>query len=59
LGAGRLGDDGCAVFISEPRFGDLPGVFEGPGVEGKAPALEDVRTMAKLREAGGRARKKK
>jgi deoxyribonuclease-4 len=58
LGAGQLGEDGCAVFICEPRFGDLPGIFEGPGVEGKAPALEDVRTMAKLRERGQRARKK-
>jgi deoxyribonuclease-4 len=57
LGAGQLGDAGCAAFISEPRFDRLPGVFEGPGVEGKAPALEDVRHMAKLRERGARARR--
>ena len=59
LGAGELGEDGCAVFISEPRFREKPGIFEGPGIEGKAPALEDIRTMAKLRERGARARTKK
>jgi deoxyribonuclease-4 len=59
LGAGQLGESGCAVFISEPRFGDLPGVFEGPGVEGKAPALDDIREMAKLRKRGLAARKRK
>jgi deoxyribonuclease-4 len=57
LGAGQLGEAGCATFLSEPRFDRLPGVFEGPGFEGKAPALEDVRCMATLRERGAQARR--
>ena len=36
-GDGQLGDKGCAAFLSEPRFEGLPALFEGPGVEGKAP----------------------
>jgi deoxyribonuclease-4 len=56
LGDGQLGVDGCATFLSEPLFEDLPAVFEGPGVEGKAPALEDVRRMFALRERGLAAR---
>ncbi|MGH2918901.1 MAG: deoxyribonuclease IV [Solirubrobacteraceae bacterium] len=28
VGAGELGDDGCAVFLSEPRFDGLPLVLE-------------------------------
>jgi deoxyribonuclease-4 len=59
LGAGKLGESGCAVFLSEPRFEGLPAVFEGPGVEGKAPALDDIREMAKLRKRGLAARKRK
>jgi deoxyribonuclease-4 len=58
LGDGQLGKDGCATFLSEPRFEGLAAIFEGPGVEGKAPALEDVRRMAKLRERGLKARAK-
>jgi deoxyribonuclease-4 len=52
LGDGQLGKKGCATFLSEPRFEGLAAIFEGPGVEGKAPALADMRTMAKLRKQG-------
>jgi deoxyribonuclease IV len=52
LGDGELGEAGCAVFLSEPRFEGLPGIFEGPGVEGKAPAAADVNRALKLREQG-------
>ena len=31
LGEGELGKTGCAAFLSEPRFEDLPAIFEGPG----------------------------
>jgi deoxyribonuclease-4 len=58
LGEGQMGDDGCATFLSEPRFEGLAAIFEGPGVEGKAPALEDIRQMAKLRARGLKARGK-
>ncbi len=30
LGEGELGEDGCAVFLSEPRFQDLPLIMETP-----------------------------
>lgn len=56
LGDGELGAEGCAVFLSEPRFEALPAVFEGPGVEGKAPAVADVRKALALRQQGLAAR---
>ena len=59
LGDGELGARGCGAFLSEPRFEDLPAIFEGPGVEGKAPAAEDMRRMRKLRTSGLRARKRR
>jgi len=59
LGEGELGSRGCAAFLSEPRFEELPAIFEGPGVEGKAPALADMDRMRKLRANGLRARKRR
>jgi deoxyribonuclease-4 len=56
LGDGELGPEGCAAFFSEPRFEDLPAIFEGPGVDGKAPSAEDVRRARELREQGLAAR---
>jgi deoxyribonuclease IV len=56
LGDGELGEDGCAAFLSEPRFEGLPAVFEGPGIDGKAPSLADVRKALELRERGLAAR---
>jgi deoxyribonuclease-4 len=56
LGAGELGDEGCATFLSEPRFEGLPTIFEGPGIEGKAPAAADVAKALALRERGRAAR---
>ena len=58
LGDGELGSRGCAAFLSEPRFEALPAIFEGPGVEGKAPAKADMDRMKRLRSNGLRARKK-
>jgi deoxyribonuclease-4 len=52
LGAGHIGRGGLAVFLSEPRFEGLPVIFEGPGVEGKAPARGDVDLMRELRAEG-------
>jgi len=56
LGKGALGDRGCAVFLSEPRFNGLPAIFEGPGFEGKQPAKADVDAMKRLRRRGLKAR---
>jgi deoxyribonuclease-4 len=59
LGEGELGDRGCAAFLSEPRFEGLPALFEGPGVEGKAPGKVDIDTMKALRKKGLGARRRR
>ena len=56
LGEGELGRKGCAAFLSEPRFEGLPAIFEGPGVEGKAPTKIDVDRAKRLRKQGLKAR---
>jgi deoxyribonuclease IV len=58
-GDGELGPRGCAAFLSEPRFEGLPAIFEGPGVEGKAPAKVDVDRAKELRRSGLRARRRR
>jgi deoxyribonuclease-4 len=58
-GDGELGARGCAAFLSEPRFEGLPAIFEGPGVEGKAPAKADVQRTKQLRASGRRARRRR
>jgi len=55
MGEGILGDTGCAVFISEPRFDKLPGVLE-TGRDHGSPAAEDVALAKKLRTRGKSAR---
>jgi deoxyribonuclease IV len=59
LGEGELGARGCAAFLSEPHFEKLPAIFEGPGVEGKAPAAKDIARMHELRKQGLAARKRR
>ena len=56
LGDGELGVEGCAAFLSEPRFDALPCLFEGPGAAGKAVEREDIDNAKKLRTQGLRAR---
>ncbi|MFL5315765.1 MAG: deoxyribonuclease IV [Microvirga sp.] len=56
LGTGELGEDGCAVFLSEPRFDGLPAIFEGPGFAGKHVEPEDIAAMSDLRVRGLTAR---
>jgi deoxyribonuclease IV len=55
MGEGELGEKGCAVFLSEPRFDKLPCVLE-TGHDGGAPAAEDVALAKKLRSRGRSAR---
>jgi deoxyribonuclease IV len=55
MGEGELGERGCAVFLSEPRFERLPCVLE-TGRDGGAPATEDVTLAKKLRTRGRSAR---
>ena len=52
LGTGELGEAGCAVFLSEPRFEGLPVIFEGPGFGGKQAEREDIQAMKRLRGEG-------
>jgi len=54
IGQGELGEDGCAAFLSEPRFEALPCVLE-TGVEG-APGAADVALAFKLRRRGRQRR---
>jgi deoxyribonuclease-4 len=56
LGQGTLGERGCAVFLSEPKFERLPCVLE-TGEEG-APSARDVALAFKLRKRGQSARRR-
>src|SRR4051794_39144199 len=52
LGKGKIGRKGIRSFLGEPRFQDVPAVFEGPGLEGHSPSKEDIQVMRRLwREA--------
>jgi deoxyribonuclease-4 len=56
LGDGELGDAGCAVFLSEPRFEGLPCILETPRPDGLAADLERCQ---KLRKRGQTQRRRK
>jgi deoxyribonuclease IV len=56
LGEGELGEEGCAAFLSEPRFDRLACIFEGPGVAGKAVEPLDMAIAWRMRAEGIRAR---
>jgi deoxyribonuclease-4 len=58
LGDGELGERGCAVFLSEPRFQGLPCVLETPGPEGSGPTAEEVAFAGRLRKRGQAARRR-
>ncbi len=52
VGAGELGERGCAVFLSEPRFEGLPLVLETPGPNHSGPTAEELALARALRERG-------
>ena len=56
LGDGQIGREGCAAFLSEPRFEGLPCVLEGPGHKGKDVDEVDLADAFKMREEGLAAR---
>ena len=58
-GDGELGARGCAAFLSEPRFEELPALFEGPGTAATAVAKVDVDRMKELRRNGLRSRNRR
>ena len=58
LGDGELGERGCAVFLSEPRFEGLPCVLETPGPDGSGPTADEVALAGRLRKRGKAARRR-
>ena len=52
LGQGELGRSGLRIFLSEPRFEELPALIETPGPDGKGPDRSEVRTAKRLRREG-------
>jgi deoxyribonuclease IV len=58
MGEGELGEKGCALFLSEPRFETLPCVLE-TGRDGGGAAAEDVALAFKLRKRGLASRKRR
>ena len=56
VGAGELGEEGCAAFLGEPRFDGLPCVLETPGPLGKGPDREEITLAVALRQRGRAAR---
>ena len=55
LGEGELGEAGCAVYLSEPRFQDLPVIMETPKA-GEQP--HQIELAHELRERGLKARER-
>jgi deoxyribonuclease IV len=56
LTEGEFGAKGLSVFLSEPRFEDLPVCLETPGPSGKI-GLDEVKLARELRAKGARARR--
>jgi deoxyribonuclease-4 len=52
LGAGELGQDGCAAFLSAPSLHDLPCVLETPGHDRSGPDRAEVEKAVALRQQG-------
>ena len=57
LGDGELGREGCAAFLSEPRFEGMPCVLEGPGAKGKGVDRDDLADAFAMRDEGRAARR--
>ncbi|MGI8922127.1 MAG: deoxyribonuclease IV [Solirubrobacteraceae bacterium] len=55
VGKGELKRDGCATFLSEPRFEALPCVLETPG-DKDGTSIADVKLAKRLRQEGLQAR---
>jgi len=59
VGEGELGRRGCATFLSEPRFDDLPCVIETQGKARQGPDPEEVQLAWNLRKQGVRRRRRR
>ena len=52
IGEGELGETGCAAFLSEPHFDELPCVLETPGPDRQGPTAEEIEQCRALRRRG-------
>ncbi|HMH46994.1 MAG TPA: deoxyribonuclease IV [Solirubrobacteraceae bacterium] len=52
VGAGELGDAGCAAFLSAPALQKLPCVLETPGERREGPGRKEIALAMRLRERG-------
>ncbi|HEY7961643.1 MAG TPA: deoxyribonuclease IV [Solirubrobacteraceae bacterium] len=52
VGAGELGEEGCAVFLSTPAFAELSCILETPGEKREGPSGEEIALAVALRERG-------
>ena len=57
VGEGELGRRGCAVFLSEPRFADLPCVLETPGPDRHGPTRAQITMTRRLLGQGAKRRR--
>ena len=58
VGEGEIGAEGCAVFLSEPRFDGLPCVLETPGPNHSGPRAAEIALARELRRQGIAARRR-
>jgi deoxyribonuclease IV len=56
VGDGEIGRRGCSVFLSEPRFQQLPCVLETQGPQHTGPSKEEITLSRRLRSQGVRRR---
>lgn len=56
IGEGELGEEGCAAYLSEPRFAGLPCVLETPGPDRTGATAEQVTLCRELAVRGAAAR---
>jgi deoxyribonuclease-4 len=59
IGAGELGEKGCAAFLSARGIQRLACVLETPGESREGPAREEIELAVRLREKGLAARRKR
>ena len=52
IGEGEIGLAGCRVFLSEPRFGELPCVLETPGPDRSGATAAELALCVRLRDEG-------
>src|SRR5436190_20185201 len=59
VGQGELGERGCAVFLSEPRFERLPLILETPGAGQERIMADQISLTRKLRTRGKQSRRRR